>query len=481
MKNGDSYSALVTADNAALSELELSWRTAEFSPEDGIGAMNSLHEAGDALVAVARLDESGLTVFGSGVMVGPGLLLTATHVLDDFPNEGSGLLFVTFLPTGARAWLPHDVSTISKKSEFDETRTIASDISLVSCTLNSDAHSEFPLMLAPMQIALPLVGERLWSFGFRHQGGNDNAASVTPFVSSGLVTAAYPTGRGERMPSSCIEVNMDTVGGMSGGPVVNSDGYLVGIVSSSFAGGPSYITLVWDALRLRVEGAIPKLKAHETVSLLAAKSRGLVKIKGEIDRNPWGDITIKLSTEEGTFLADSIPVADQQAVERSWLDDDHRQAFVDEWGAEMEVRTSEAAVAALNRLPLQKARSFLEVSEMPPKCLDLIASFSVEDMEGVEDFTLMSASLHEDSKMRIEFFFDLLSLRCTVGFPDQALEGYMEDFSRKFIDVDISDGIAKVDLYQRCYFRGTMVFDQTQELFSDITIISSAIKRPRSS
>jgi hypothetical protein len=80
MKNGDSYSALVTADNAALSELELSWRTAEFSPEDGIGAMNSLHEAGDALVAVARLDESGLTVFGSGVMVGPGLLLTATHV-----------------------------------------------------------------------------------------------------------------------------------------------------------------------------------------------------------------------------------------------------------------------------------------------------------------------------------------------------------------------------------------------------------------
>jgi len=39
------------------------------------------------------------------------------------------------------------------------------------------------------------------------------------------------------MPSRCLEVAMDTMGGMSGGPVVNDEGWLVGIVSSSFEGG----------------------------------------------------------------------------------------------------------------------------------------------------------------------------------------------------------------------------------------------------
>jgi len=51
-------------------------------------------------------------------------------------------------------------------SKFDESRKVVSDPSLVSCTLNSAAHPEFPLKLAPMQVALPLVGDRLWAFGF---------------------------------------------------------------------------------------------------------------------------------------------------------------------------------------------------------------------------------------------------------------------------------------------------------------------------
>src|SRR5882724_2136514 len=152
MTDQDNYSALITIDNAALSELELSWRTAVFTAEDGIGPLGSLHEAGDALVAVARLEQDALTILGSGVMVGPGLLLTATHVLDEFPRDGGGPVFLTFLPGAARAWLPRDVVTVSGRSEFDESRKVVSDLSLVSCTLNSAALAEFPLMLAPMQV-----------------------------------------------------------------------------------------------------------------------------------------------------------------------------------------------------------------------------------------------------------------------------------------------------------------------------------------
>ena len=48
------------------------------------------NQAGDALVAVAEFGEEGMTVLGRGVMVAPGMLLTATHVLEEFRRDGSG-------------------------------------------------------------------------------------------------------------------------------------------------------------------------------------------------------------------------------------------------------------------------------------------------------------------------------------------------------------------------------------------------------
>src|SRR4051794_13953498 len=110
------FSFMITAENPALAELKTSWRTVEFSAEDGHGAMGGLHEAGDALTAVARMDSDGMTVLGSAVMVGPGLLLTATHVLDEFDRGGLPPLFITFLENGSRGWLPRDVATLSGPS-----------------------------------------------------------------------------------------------------------------------------------------------------------------------------------------------------------------------------------------------------------------------------------------------------------------------------------------------------------------------------
>lgn len=144
------HSALITVENVALPNLQLSWVTAQFSDQDGITPMDSLHQAGDSLVGVARHTNTGFMLVGSGVMVGPGLLLTATHVLDEFPRSGPPPLFLTFLPDSARAWLASEVVTNSGPSAFAEDRKVTSDLTLVSCTLNSDAHSNYPLMLAPL-------------------------------------------------------------------------------------------------------------------------------------------------------------------------------------------------------------------------------------------------------------------------------------------------------------------------------------------
>ncbi|WP_027554358.1 serine protease [Bradyrhizobium sp. Cp5.3] len=477
MTDHNTHSALVTTENPALSELKLSWRTVEFTAEDGVGPLASLHEAGDALVAVARMEEEGLTILGSGVMVGPGLLLTATHVLDEFSQEKAGPVFLTFLPGASRAWLPQDAATISAESEFDETRKVVSDLSLVSCTLNSAAHEEFPLMLAPMQVALPLIGERLWAIGFRHQDIKDCAARVTPMISSGLVTAAFPHGRGERMASPCFEVNMDTVGGMSGGAVVNSDGYLVGIVSSSFEGGPSYVTLIWEAIRLGVKGTVPKLATQESVSLLSAKALGLVKLKGKVDSRPFA-VTFTFSDEESKLFADSIPPPVAGADRKPGLSAEQLEAFIDEWGGFMEEMAGDAAIDALEALSLSKMREFLEISRIPANCLEAIHGFSVEDFEGVEDFSITSTAVTGDVQLSIAYYFELPTLIWTVEVDDDLYQVNKDDFLKHFFNAETEDGVVTMEVAQRGYFEGTMMFDRDQEQFIDVSIISSAIRRP---
>jgi len=92
--NEQAHSVQVTADNPQLADLKMSWVTAVFSADDGIGPMESLHQAGDSIIAVARMTDQGIEVIGSGVMIGPGLMLTASHVLDEFPPEGTGAVFL---------------------------------------------------------------------------------------------------------------------------------------------------------------------------------------------------------------------------------------------------------------------------------------------------------------------------------------------------------------------------------------------------
>jgi|TARA_R100001143_G_scaffold62787_2_gene67087 hypothetical protein len=127
----DQQSFKITEDNPLLAELKLSWTSSEFTSDDGIGPMRSLHEAGDSLVAVAYIDDEGSSFLGSGVMVAPGLLLTATHVLDEIRALGKIPIFMTFLPAGARGWLAKESRNSSHESKYEQGKENPSDLRMV--------------------------------------------------------------------------------------------------------------------------------------------------------------------------------------------------------------------------------------------------------------------------------------------------------------------------------------------------------------
>lgn len=464
----------ITEASPRLADLKLSWSTPIFTDDDGIGSLASLHQAGDAFVAVIQFTAEGPVVLGSGVMVGPGLVITATHVLDEFRAAGASPVFMTFLPEGARAWLPLDISTGSKPSGFDPHRRVTSDLSLVSCTLNSAPMEERPLGLAPMKIGLPLIGDRLWAIGFRHQDIRGSAALVSPMISSGLVTQAFPTGRGDRMSAACFEVDMETIGGMSGGAVVDVDGNLVGIVSSSLEGGPSYMTLIWDALGLRVKGPTPRLSLEPTVSLLGAQSWRLVRINGDVERNPWGEVTLHFSQEEARLLSASAPDAYPDDGRRQ-LTSDERMAFMDEHGSELESLATEAVIAWLDGLPLDHVYTFLGAAQVPAELFPGLSGFAIEDMEGAEDLELITAREGPDGSLAIEFFLRLQSYVWILEMPSAFAEAHADALEAQFINIETEGGETRMERVQRAYFRATTFFDQTDETFGEISVTSSAI------
>ncbi|WP_072250725.1 trypsin-like serine peptidase [Enterobacter genomosp. O] len=473
----ESQSFQITEDNPLLENLKLSWSSMVFSSDDGIGSMRSLHEAGDSLVAVAYLDEDGPSFLGSGVMVAPGLLLTATHVLDELTSLEKQPIFMTFLPTGARGWLAKERRNSIRDSRYEEGEANPSDLSLVSCTLNSDALDDYPLNLGILKVCLPLVGERLWAFGFRHGHVENGIASVSPIVSSGLVTAAFPQGRGERMPAPCIEVAMDTMGGMSGGPVVDSDGNIIGVVSSSFDGGPSYVTLIWDALFYRIGGTVPALMKYQNVSLLTAKALGLSKIKGSYERKPWGDIILTMTEDEMELIKlSSEPSAITKA--HKFLKDDQLEEFIDNWGNNLEDAVSEAAIEYLESPSSSPIQKFLGAAGVPLECLKTIQYFSATDFEGVEDPEVYSSEQLNEQEIKLGYYFELLTVDWEIHVSEEDYDAHKMDFDRHFYNHDLKDGMVCMSIYQRCLFKADIVFNTETTEFSDIKFVWMGIRIP---
>jgi hypothetical protein len=115
----------------------------------------------------------------------------------------------------------------------------------------------------------------------------------------GQVKAAFMPYRVQSRPYPALEVECGSLGGMSGGAVLGTDGRLVGVVSRGFSDGepPTEVAWIIGGLNLRVilpwpegmyrEGEIGVLSVPEGLLTIEGRDAVAVTDRGTIEYRIW--------------------------------------------------------------------------------------------------------------------------------------------------------------------------------------------------
>jgi len=214
-----------------------------------------------AIVMVGITDGETFTVEGSGVMVAPGLVLSATHVLRDHADAIVNRELSVYC-IGVRSGHRADLWAVRRSLRYAEDN---SDIMFLGVELNSEISDDWYVSCLPISTRTPVVGETLTIVGYRFDRP-DALPELLPivrgvravgrgdlFVAVGETeTVHYPRRDALLAPFPAVEISCGSLGGMSGGAVIDESGALIGILSRGFetedGRGPSTAAWIIHAL-----------------------------------------------------------------------------------------------------------------------------------------------------------------------------------------------------------------------------------------
>lgn len=211
---------------------------------------------------------------GSAVIVAPGIALSASHVLRDYmPGFGDGsikVLCVGDTEHGRSLWSLARVRFVPN-----------TDICILSLVLVDGLPSDRKLRQASITTRTPKRGERLFFVGYKAEEedcanwSEGQQIRTNVLVTAGKVTQHFVPMRDRvLLPGPSIEVDCPTWGGMSGGPVFDEQGWLIGVLSSGLDGGPSCLSMAVSALACPFIGGWPDPGSNVARSLLSMVGKG---------------------------------------------------------------------------------------------------------------------------------------------------------------------------------------------------------------
>ncbi|REL39124.1 DUF4935 domain-containing protein [Rhodohalobacter sp. SW132] len=445
------------------------WIRPEFMAIDGIGE-HELWTLKGLIVAIGFIDDEKQKIIGSGVMIAPGLCITATHVIEETKNL-SALLYSIPSENSMRIWTPIDFHTQEKVSigiiPFQNTPSKYTDVGILSYSPLSKFTDKEDYFFAPLEASAPKINERLWATGYR-ETHNDGIPTISFFVTSGLVTEQYLQGRGSHINGPCIEVAMEAFGGMSGGPVFNDEGRIVGVISSSLEddngnNSPTYVSLIWTSLTSTVYSPWPENHWPKNLAGIqtAIKKNG-AKLIGSARFDDEGSYKVKFPEQSSDSMLSVLksagikfPTDDYDIHDYSY---DNFEDFLEEEG--------------LNYLSSVDKKTF-DLALMKKDYTETIKLFDcigASTMGGLEDLNIESIKLINDGTIGIDALFNIRNSVLKLKITRDEYESHKDLItSLSSLYNQETDGINVLyDHYVRPFYRVNFIYDIQSEEYQEI-------------
>lgn len=220
---------------------------------DQIGPLNRW------ILLIVSWKEHTVRVCGSGFFLCPGVVLTARHVVEDaadgFVNGSEGLGVMMLVENGAGGGAAH--ITLPVLGMTASGHPGEHDLALLTTAVPYIGEAMVEGMVMPMTFSRPREKTSVLAFGYPQANG----PTITKAAVFAPLTATQGTLREVHAPKrdTCLltfpvfRSDYPSPHGMSGGPVVNEEGLVCGVVASAFDTSDeriSYASLLAPALRL---------------------------------------------------------------------------------------------------------------------------------------------------------------------------------------------------------------------------------------